>query len=50
MISTKNKTAYSLYAAQRFKPSTLRLKVCCLPKQTTTPPTVLGAHIDMMKN
>ena len=47
MISTKNKTAFSECAAQRFEPSTLRFKACCLPKQTTRPPTMLGAHIDM---
>ncbi len=49
MISIKNKTAYALCAAQEFEPSTLRLKACLLPKQTTRPPTVLGAHIDLLK-
>jgi hypothetical protein len=50
MISIKNKTAYALCAAQEFEPSTLRLKACLLPKQTTRPPTVLAAHIDFVKN
>ncbi len=50
MVSIKNKTAYAHYAVQGFEPSTLRLKASHLTKQTTRPPTVLAAHIDMLKN
>ena len=50
MISIKNKTAFSFHAAQGFEPSTVRFKVCRLAKQTTRPPTVLGAHIYLLKN
>ena len=50
MISRKNKTALFVCAAQRFEPSTFRFKVCCLPKQTTTPSTMLVAHVIKKKS
>ncbi len=49
MIFIKNKTAYFAYAAHGFEPCTLRFKECLLLNQTTRPPTMLVAHINLMK-
>jgi hypothetical protein len=49
MTLLKNKTAYSIYAEQRFEPCTLRITASRLLNQTTRPPTMLVAHIIILK-